>query len=124
MSGQRAVFLDRDGVINELTADPRHGGRMESPLRPEDVVLAEGAAEAMAALHAAGYRLLVVSNQPAMAKGMIDRQTHEAVHQRVVELLAAAGVWADDWRYCLHHPDVTGPCDCRKPAPGMLLELA
>jgi D-glycero-D-manno-heptose 1,7-bisphosphate phosphatase len=124
----QAVFLDRDGVINEPVPDVR-SGRPESPYRPEDVRLTEGAVGALRMLHDAGFLLIVVSNQPAAAKGTVSMDELRAVHARVVELLAAHGVELDDWRYCFHHPDgvvpeLSGPCECRKPAPGMLLDAA
>lgn len=123
-----AVFLDRDGVINDPAHDP-HDGRAESPLRAEDVVLADGAVAGLRLLRDAGLVLVGVSNQPAAAKGKATLADLDAVHARVVELLAADGVALDDWRYCRHHPAATvpelrGPCDCRKPAPGMLLAAA
>ena len=121
-----AVFLDRDGVINEPVLDAR-SGRYESPYRPEDVTLADGAAEAIRALRDAGFLLIAVSNQPAAAKGTTTLDDLNAVHERVVELLGDARI--DDWRYCFHHPEgvvpeLTAACDCRKPAPGMILEGA
>lgn len=129
MSRRRAVFLDRDGVLNDPALDPVDG-RLESPLRAEDVVLAEGAIEGCRMLREAGFLLLVASNQPAAAKAKATREQLREVHDRVVGLLAAGGVTIDDWRYCLHHPEAIvpelrgDPCGCRKPAPGMLLELA
>ncbi len=122
------VFLDRDGVINEPAWDSADG-RFESPLDPGDVVLVDGAAAAVAALQAAGWRTVIVSNQPAAAKGKATRAQLRAVHERIVTLLAERGVRIDDWRYCLHHPQATvadlgGACPCRKPQPGMLLDAA
>jgi histidinol-phosphate phosphatase family protein len=81
-------------------------------------------------LRDAGFLLLVASNQPAAAKGKATRAALREVHERVAGLLAAGGITIDDWRYCLHHPEASvlelrgDPCGCRKPAPGMLLELA
>lgn len=117
---RRAVFLDRDGVLVEPVTDPR-SGLPESPYRPEDVTLTEGATAALAALREAGWTLVVASNQPAAAKGTVTRAALEAVHARVAALL---GDLIDDWRYCFHHPDAGDACDCRKPAPGMLLAAA
>jgi D-glycero-D-manno-heptose 1,7-bisphosphate phosphatase len=118
-----AVFLDRDGVINDPVMDPVDG-RPESPLRADDVVLAAGAVAGLQTLMATGLLLVVVSNQPAAAKGKATEQELRGVHERVVALLAAEGVAIDDWRYCLHHPEALDPalrgCDCRKPRPGML----
>jgi D-glycero-D-manno-heptose 1,7-bisphosphate phosphatase len=128
VSRRAAAFIDRDGVINALVADPR-SGHPESPLRVQDVALLPGAAAALHRLAAAGWPLIGVSNQPAAAKGVVSVDDLQAIQARVTELLAGAGVRFDDFRLCLHHPDgvlpeLTGPCDCRKPAPGMLLEAA
>jgi D-glycero-D-manno-heptose 1,7-bisphosphate phosphatase len=128
LSGRPAAFLDRDGVLNEAVPDI-HSGAPESPLRVEDVRLLPGAAMAAGALAQAGYALACVSNQPAVAKGRASIAELRAVHERVIELLARAGVRLDVSRLCLHHPDgvlpeLSGPCDCRKPAPGMLLDVA
>jgi len=116
-----AIFLDRDGVLNDPVGSPP-----ESPYRVEDVRLAPGAAEGVRALRAAGFALVVVTNQPAAAKGTATLEALEAVNARVRSLLA---VEFDGWYTCLHHPQGTvtglaGPCDCRKPAPGMLLQAA
>ncbi len=124
----RAVFLDRDGVLNDPVLDPVDG-RPESPLRAVDVTLAEGALAGCRSLAEAGYLLIVVSNQPAAAKGKASLADLEAVHRQVATLLAEAGITVADWRYCHHHPRATdpalrGPCYCRKPAPGMLLAAA
>jgi len=123
-----AIFLDRDGVLNELVPDPI-SGEGESPLRVADVRLIDGAAAAAARLRAAGFVLAGVTNQPAAAKGTLGIEALQAIHARVLELLADEGVVLDGWRICLHHPEgqveaLSGPCDCRKPAPGMLLDLA
>jgi D-glycero-D-manno-heptose 1,7-bisphosphate phosphatase len=122
------VFLDRDGVINELATDPVDG-RPESPIRAADVELVPQAVDSLRALQSAGLLLIVVSNQPAAAKGKATLEDLEAVHERVRALLARAGVEPDGWRYCYHHPDgiapeLTGDCPCRKPRPGMLLDAA
>ena len=123
-----AAFFDRDGVVNELVPDPG-SGLPESPLDPAQVVLIAGAAGGLRRLRNAGYLLVGVSNQPAAAKGTVSLTTLEAVQQRVLELLRIEGIEPDGFRLCLHHPDavvpeLAGPCDCRKPAPGMLLDAA
>ena len=124
----RAAFVDRDGTVNELVPDP-HTRRPESPLRPEEVTLIAGAASALRELAAAGWLLVGVSNQPAVAKGTVSAEQLASVQARVLELLDAESVHFDDFRMCLHHPDgVVGklarPCECRKPAPGMLIDAA
>jgi D-glycero-D-manno-heptose 1,7-bisphosphate phosphatase len=123
-----AVFLDRDGVLNELVADTASGAG-ESPLKVEQVRLVPGAAMAAAHLARAGYALICVSNQPAAAKGTVSVAQLHAVHARVTELLAREGVTFATSRLCLHHeqgviPGLSGPCECRKPSPGMLLDAA
>lgn len=128
MSGRRAVFLDRDGVINALVDDPERG-RPESPLRATDVALLHGVGEALHELASAGFLLVGASNQPAAAKGAATREQLIAVQQRVTGLLAAQGVAFDDFRICWHHPEGSDPelgiaCDCRKPEPGMLRDAA
>lgn len=128
MSGARAVFVDRDGTINELVPHPQTG-LPEAPLAPEDVRLIPGAAAALRDLAAAGWRLVGVTNQPSAAKGIVSCAQQADVQARVIELLRAEGVRFDDFRICPHHPEgvvpeLTGDCDCRKPAPGMLLDAA
>jgi D-glycero-D-manno-heptose 1,7-bisphosphate phosphatase len=128
VSGARAVFVDRDGTINELVPDARTG-LPESPLSPREVRLLDGAAAALGDLAAAGWLLVGVSNQPAAAKETVTVDQLEAVQRRVLELLAVEGVRFDDFRLCRHHPDgsdplLSGECDCRKPRPGMLLDAA
>lgn len=128
MTAAHAVFLDRDGVVNELVPDPV-SGRPESPLEPGDVRLISGAAAALRRLAHAGWMLIGVSNQPAAAKGLISLAKLEAIQARVLDLLDAEGARFDRFELCLHHPDgvvseLTGDCACRKPAPGMLLTAA
>jgi histidinol-phosphate phosphatase family protein len=126
--GVPAAFLDRDGVINEGVPDP-DTGMLESPLRVEDVRLLPGAVPALRALASAGYALVCVTNQPAAAKGKISLGELRAIHERALELLEREGIHLDASRLCPHHPDgvvdeLSGPCSCRKPAPGMLLDAA
>jgi D-glycero-D-manno-heptose 1,7-bisphosphate phosphatase len=125
---RRAVFVDRDGVINELVADPVTGAP-ESPLQVADVRLLSGAAKALRELAAGGWELVGISNQPAAAKGTITLDELWAIQARVLGLLEQEGVRFADFRICVHHPDgvvdgLRGPCECRKPAPGMLLASA
>jgi D-glycero-D-manno-heptose 1,7-bisphosphate phosphatase len=115
-------------VINRGVLD-EDVGQYESPYRPQDVALEDRAVEGLRALRGLGWPLVVVSNQPAAAKGMASLTALRAVHDRVVELLADDGVALDEWHYCFHHPrgtvpQLSGPCPCRKPAPGLLLAVA
>jgi D-glycero-D-manno-heptose 1,7-bisphosphate phosphatase len=123
-----AVFVDRDGVLNDLVPDPR-SELLESPLDPNDVALIDGAAAALGRLRGAGYLIIGVTNQPAAAKGLVTLEELEAVHERVLDLLAQEGAGFDRFSICLHHPcgvvpALTKTCDCRKPAPGMLIAAA
>ena len=67
----------------------------------------------------AGFAIVTVTNQSGVARGYYTEADYHAVARRLTELLAAGGVAVDDTRYCFHHPDHSGPCDCRKPATGM-----
>ncbi len=123
-----AVFLDRDGVLDAAVPDPV-SGRPESPLHVADVRLLPGAAAAARRLADAGFALICVSNQPAAAKGKATVAKLLDVHERVLALLAQDGASLDASRLCPHHPDgvvaeLSGPCPCRKPAPGMLTDAA
>jgi histidinol-phosphate phosphatase family protein len=125
---QAAVFLDRDGVLNELVRDPL-SGVCESPLRLADVRLRPGAAAAVMRLRQLGFLPVCVTNQPAAAKGRVSEAQLIAMHDRVLALLGAQGAQIAASRICMHHeqgvvPELTGRCDCRKPAPGMLKDAA
>ncbi len=105
-SPRRAVFLDRDGTIVE---DP---GYLHEPDR---VRLLPGAGEALLRLRAAGYLVITVSNQSGIARGWYAVADYAAVQRRLGELLTAHGAQLDGSYFCPHHPQFTGPCECRKP---------
>jgi D-glycero-D-manno-heptose 1,7-bisphosphate phosphatase len=128
MTGRRAVFVDRDGVVNQVVPDPQ-SGLGESPLRVADVELIPGAGTALAQLREAGWLVVCVTNQPAAAKGSIRLSGLMKIHEHILTLLAEEKGVFDGVRMCLHHPDgvvgeFSGVCACRKPQPGMLLEAA
>src|SRR5216117_3925820 len=108
--GRRAVFLDRDGTIVE---DP---GFLHQPGK---VRLLPGAGEAIHQLNQAGWLVITVSNQSGIARGLYDAAAYQAVQRRLDELLAAHDARLDGAYFCPHHPEFTGPCECRKP--GLLL---
>lgn len=108
MSARGAVFLDRDGTIIEDT------GYIADP---EAVRLLPGAAAAIARLNRAGRPAIVVTNQSGIARGLLDEAAYAAVARRLEALLAADGARLDAHYHCPHHPDFTGPCECRKPGP-------
>jgi histidinol-phosphate phosphatase family protein len=101
-----AAFLDRDGTIIE---------DVDFIARPEDVRLLPGAAAAIARLNAAHVLVVVVTNQSGIARGLFDLAAYEAVRARVDQRLAEHGARIDAAYVCPHHPDFTGPCECRKP---------
>jgi D-glycero-D-manno-heptose 1,7-bisphosphate phosphatase len=119
----RAIFLDRDGVLNRNVFYPDTNA-WESPRRAESVELTIGIAQALLALRAAGYLLIVVSNQPNAAKGKCSLEALNQVHARVVSLLGEQRVVLDAHFLCFHHPEFTGACECRKPSPFFLLQAA
>lgn len=104
--GRGAVFLDRDGT---LAYDP---GYLHDP---RDVRLLPGVAEGLRSLAAAGWPLVVVSNQSGIARGLYGPQAFSAVNRRIEELAGRPAVRFSGEYYCPHHPDITGPCECRKP---------
>jgi len=110
---RRAVFLDRDGTVIDDVGYPRD---------PEEVRLRPGAAEALATLAGRGFRLVLVSNQSGLGRGLVTAEEAERVHDRVVATLARHGVRIDAAYYCPHPPDAG--CACRKPSPEMLRRAA
>lgn len=110
----RAVFLDRDGVLNRAVV---RDGRPCAPASLEEMDVLPGVAEALGALRRAGFRLIVVTNQPDVGQGVQRREVVEAMHDRLRRTLPL-----DDIEVC-YHVDEDG-CVCRKPKPGMLLEAA
>ena len=120
----KAVFLDRDGVINAnvFYADT---GETEAPRIATDFAILPGALNAMKQLTDAGYLLFLVSNQPNQAKRKATAADHEAIQAKLAAALDAAGVHIEEFFYCFHHPKglepaLSGPCDCRKPSPHFL----
>lgn len=110
----RAVFLDRDGVLNRAFV---RGGKPYPPQSLEELEILPGVAEALARLRAAGYLNIVVTNQPDVATGKQRLEVVEAIHAELRQKLHI-----DDVKLCLH-TDADG-CGCRKPRPGMILEAA
>lgn len=110
----RAIFLDRDGVINENRADHV---KSWSEFR-----FLPGALEALRLLTERRYRIFIVTNQAAVNRGQMAEDTLEEIHQRMVAAAEARGARISGIRYCPHRDDEA--CACRKPRPGMLLSLA
>ena len=110
---RRAVFLDRDGVLNEAVV--RDG--VPRPPSPEDLRIPGGVPEACELLRSLGFVLAVVTTQPDVARGTLDRDAVDRINTRLRDLLGLDSVWV------CPHDDADG-CDCRKPAPGLILRAA
>jgi len=109
----KAVFLDRDGVLNKELGD--------YVCRLEDFQLLDNF-EALKTLQDKDYLLIVATNQGGLAKGWYTEETLALMHQYLRDEYHKHGVEITDIFYCPHHPDFTGVCDCRKPKPGLLLQ--
>ena len=111
---RRAVFLDRDGVLNEVIC---RDGRPASPTAVEEVRIPSGVCEALGMLREAGFMLICVTNQPEVARGTQRREMVEAINGAL-----AATLPIEDFFVCYH--DDKDDCQCRKPRPGLLLAAA
>lgn len=123
-ASQVAVFLDRDGTINELV------GHIADP---DQIRLIPGAGRAIAALNAAEFRVVIATNQPVLARGDCDEAGLRRIHGRLQTLLGEDGAFVDMIVFCPHHPDAGFPgevaslkrvCECRKPGVGLITEAA
>jgi D-glycero-D-manno-heptose 1,7-bisphosphate phosphatase len=116
---RKAVFLDRDGTLNRDT------GYL---IRFEDFELIPGVESALLLLQQLGYRLFVVTNQSGVARGYFSFEAMETLHRNIMEFFEAKGIHIEEIAACPHHiegidPRFTMDCDCRKPKPGMILQL-
>ncbi|MHB0871287.1 MAG: D-glycero-beta-D-manno-heptose 1,7-bisphosphate 7-phosphatase [Chloroflexota bacterium] len=110
----KAVFVDRDGVINR-----NRGDHVKSW---EEFVFLPHVVDALAELTLHGFRTVILTNQAAINRGITSRQAIEGIHARMVEALEAGGARIDGIFYCPHRPEEG--CGCRKPQPGLLLQAA
>jgi histidinol-phosphate phosphatase family protein len=113
---RKAAFLDRDGVIN------RKAPEGEYITRWEEMDFLPGVAEAVAVLNQSGFKVIVISNQRCVAKGLLSVSELESMHQQMSDWFRAQGGRIDAIYYCAHEKQP--PCSCRKPSPGMLLAAA
>ncbi|RXK83743.1 D-glycero-alpha-D-manno-heptose-1,7-bisphosphate 7-phosphatase [Filimonas effusa] len=116
----KAVFLDKDGTLVK---------NVPYNVTPELIELDEEAVDALRLLQQQNFLLVVVSNQAGIAKGYFDEKALQTANTHIASLLAAQGIQIDAFYYCPHHPDgiiveYAVKCDCRKPAPGLLLQAA
>ena len=122
---RRALFLDRDGVLDALVYY-ENTGEWEAPRTIEDLRILPGVKDSLRRAHDAGWLLCVITNQPSYAKGKVSRESLEAVHE---EFLRRVGAPIAKSGLCLHHPEAVVPamrvaCDCRKPGARFLREAA
>ena len=111
--GPKLVILGRDGILNEF--------REGHVTAPEEWRPIDGAMDAVARINHAGWHVVVATNQSGIGRGMIDMSAVNAVHARMHQLLQSHGGRIDAVFFCPHTPDET--CECRKPKPGMMLEV-
>lgn len=114
-AARKAAFLDRDGTIIH---DAEYLGD------PAGITMLDGATDAIARLNRAGYLVVVVTNQSGIARGLLTTDDYERVRASLDDRVHAAGARVDATYMCPHHPDFTGPCECRKPGPGMYEQAA
>ena len=125
----RAVFLDRDGVLNDLVYDEEEG-KVTSPVTARQLRVASNAAETVRALRDdLGFKVIVISNQPGVAKRQFTLAELGRMNGKIRRALTRGGAKLDGEYYCLHHPEgvvrkYRVVCDCRKPKPGLLLRAA
>ncbi|WP_156290062.1 D-glycero-alpha-D-manno-heptose-1,7-bisphosphate 7-phosphatase [Oceanobacillus salinisoli] len=111
------IFLDRDGVINELLSS-----RVKFVNKPKDFYLLDGVGQAIRMFNDAGYHVFVVTNQGGIGLGYMKESLLHKVHQKMEDDLAEFSAKIDDIAYCPHKPHAN--CACRKPKPQMILDLA
>ncbi|MCI0419668.1 MAG: HAD family hydrolase [Acidobacteria bacterium] len=111
---RRAFCLDRDGVINAVVTCE---GRLTSPRTDEEFQILPRVSEAIRQMQSAGFLVIVVTNQPEISRGLVERETVDRFHSRIRSELAI-----DDIRVCYH--DTEDRCSCRKPEPGLLVASA
>ena len=124
----RGVLLDRDGVINELAYFPEVGV-IDSPLNPAQFRLLPGVPAAIRTLNDLGFKVAVVSNQPAIAKGKMTERLFAEIRSKMKNELEGEGAHLDAEYYCFHHPYAVREqyrvnCDCRKPKPGLFVKAS
>jgi D-glycero-D-manno-heptose 1,7-bisphosphate phosphatase len=124
----RAVFLDRDGVINKIVYH-QDLGILDTPFTPSQFELLPGVAKSIRTLNRLGLLTILVSNQPGMAKGHYDHKTFRAIEKKMFDILNKNKAKLDGAYYCFHHPEgrvkkYRKRCNCRKPKAGLLLKAA
>lgn len=124
----RAIFLDRDGVINDIIYH-QDIGIIDTPFTTEQFNLLPNVGRVLNILHQMNFKVILVSNQPGIAKFHYTLETFEEIRNKMKNELSKYGAFLDAEYYCLHHPNAKNlaykiVCECRKPKPGMLLNAA
>ncbi|MCK4364988.1 MAG: HAD family hydrolase [Thermoplasmatales archaeon] len=124
----KAVFLDRDGVINEIVYH-REMGILDSPANPDEIKLLPDVGKAINKFKNLGFKVIIISNQPGIAKDKFTIDAFEKMKEKVRDELKKQEASVDGEYYCLHHPDGKNIdykiiCECRKPKPGLILQAA
>jgi D-glycero-D-manno-heptose 1,7-bisphosphate phosphatase len=123
------ALLDRDGTLIDVVRDEETGA-ITTAFHPGQIRLLDGVVDGLRLLTGAGYRLAIVTNQPGPAKGQVSAEAVNRTNAALLDRLAAMGLPIAHVGVCMHHPEggeggdraLVGPCDCRKPKPGLLLE--
>lgn len=121
-----AIFLDRDGVINEMVYVPEHGF-VDSPLKPSQFKIIDGVKKAIKILQKLDYKIIIISNQPGIAKGYYTKKTFDKIQEKMHLEFLKSEIKIDDEFYCFHHPNAKikeykRKCKCRKPGIELVLQ--
>jgi len=117
---ERAVFLDRDGVINKIGYNDDIG--LCTPHTEREVEFFPNVVEAVKKINELGFKTILVGNQPDVSKGRLSEEMHRRIHKKIINTLASGKAHLDGAYYCFHKQE--DGCSCRKPKPGMLLQAA
>jgi D-glycero-D-manno-heptose 1,7-bisphosphate phosphatase len=129
ISSNSALILDRDGTINAMVCNSK--GEQDSPYFPSQLELYPHIESLLKPFAAAQIPIFIVTNQPGVAKGHFTMKDLDELHGALSKRFEAHGIYFKDILFCPHHPvgsekgdpSLIGPCECRKPQPGMLLEI-
>jgi D-glycero-D-manno-heptose 1,7-bisphosphate phosphatase len=128
LAKSKAVFLDRDGVINELVYN-KEEGTIGSPLSAREMRVFPYAAQVIKSIQKLGYKVIVISNQPGVAKKQMTYSEFLKINKKMTRELIKANSFLDGEYYCMHHPYASiskyrVKCTCRKPKPGLIIKAA
>lgn len=120
----KAIFLDRDGVINKLVYQ-KDEGIIDTPINESQFVMVEKVPESIFKLHSSGYKIIIISNQPGIAKGYFTQKTFKNISKKMHSIFKENKVVVEDEFYCFHHPSAKNlkyrmNCSCRKPGIGLI----